>query len=35
MAKIQFDTQFKTSYITSYGEKQQKKTKMNLLRTMQ
>ena len=27
MAKIQFDTQFKTSYITSYGEKQQKKNK--------
>ena len=25
MAKIQFDTQFKTPYITSYGEKQQKK----------
>ena len=27
MAKIQFDTQFKTPYITSYGEKQQKKNK--------
>ena len=27
MAKIRFDTQFKTSYITSYGEKQQKKNK--------
>ena len=30
MAKIQFDTQFKTPYITSYGEKQQKKNRMPL-----
>ena len=35
MAKIQFDTQFKTPYITSYGESSKRKTKMNLLRTMQ
>jgi len=34
MAKIQFDTQFKTPYI-AMEKSSKRKTKMNLLRTMQ